>query len=93
MPFCAPSKVITNSQKRITGMEFYKTEQNDNNEWIEDKEQVIRIKCDFVISAFGSTLTDDGVRKAMEPVRFNRWGLPDVDPITMGTSEPWVFAG
>lgn len=29
----------------------------------------------------------------MAPVKFNRWGLPEVDPETMQTSEPWVFAG
>lgn len=46
-----------------------------------------------MISAFGSTLNNDSVRAAMEPVRFNRWGLPDIDPITMRTSEEWVFAG
>lgn len=93
MPFCSPAKVIRNSQGRLTGMEFYRTEQNENNEWIEDREQTIRIKCDYVISAFGSSLTDDSVKRAMQPIRFNRWGAPDVDPITMGTSEPWVFAG
>lgn len=29
----------------------------------------------------------------MAPIKFNRWGLPEVDPETMQTSEPWVFAG
>ncbi len=29
----------------------------------------------------------------MEPVRMNRWGLPEVDNSTMATSEPWVFCG
>lgn len=29
----------------------------------------------------------------MAPIKFNRWGLPAVDPETMQTSEPWVFAG
>ena len=93
MPFCSPSKVITNAHGRIVGMEFFKTEQNENNEWVEDREQCIKIKCDFVISAFGSSLCDSSVVKAMQPVRFNKWGLPDVDPVTMVTSEPWVFAG
>lgn len=30
---------------------------------------------------------------ALAPLRMNRWGLPDVDPMKMTTSEPWVFAG
>ena len=33
------------------------------------------------------------VVKAMEPLKFNKWGLPEVDPSTMCTSEPWVFCG
>lgn len=93
MPFCSPHKINTNSQNIITSMEFFRTELNENNEWIEDKEQVIKLKCDYVISAFGSTLTDDAVRRAIEPVKINRWGLPDIDPITMRSSEPDVFAG
>jgi dihydropyrimidine dehydrogenase (NADP+) len=94
MPFCSPSRVLTNDASgRITAMEFYRTEQNEAGEWIEDKDQLVRLKCDFVISAFGSTLNDTSVRDAMAPVKFNRWGLPEVDPITMQTSEPWVYAG
>ena len=93
MPFCSPSKVITNNQNRITGMEFFRTEQNENNEWIEDKDQTIKLKCDFIISAFGSTLNENTVIKAIEPVKLNRWGLPDINPVTMSTSIDWVFAG
>lgn len=33
------------------------------------------------------------VMEAMAPIRLNRWGLPDLDPESMQTSEPWVFAG
>ena len=29
----------------------------------------------------------------MEPVKINRWGLPQVNDETMETSEPWVFCG
>ena len=29
----------------------------------------------------------------MSPVRLNKWGTPDVDTLTMTTSEPWVFCG
>jgi dihydropyrimidine dehydrogenase (NADP+) len=93
MPFCSPHRVIKNNQNRIVGMEFYKTELNENNEWIEDHDQLIKLKCDYVISAFGSTLTDQDVREALMPIKFNRWGLPEVDQVTMCTSEPWVFAG
>lgn len=93
MPFCSPYKINTNFQNKITSMEFFKTELNESNEWIEDKEQVIKLKCDYVISAFGSTLTDDAIKRAIEPVKLNRWGLPDIDPITMRSSELDIFAG
>ena len=92
LPFCAPQKVHKNNS-RITAIEFHRTEQNENGEWIEDPEQVVKIKCDFIISAFGSGLTDENIKKAMAPIKFNKWNLPEINPETMGTSLPWVFAG
>lgn len=93
MPFASPYKVNANTQNKITSIEFYRTEQDENNEWVEDKDQIIKLKCDYVISAFGSTLSEDSIKMALEPIKFNRWGLPEVDPLTMCTSEPWVYAG
>jgi len=92
MPFCSPFKINATSNK-ITSMEFYRTELNEKNEWVEDKDQLIKLKCDYVISAFGSTLTDESIKKAIEPIKLNRWGLPDIDPVTMSSSEQDVFAG
>lgn len=93
MPFLSPKKINSNSQNKIISMEFHRTELNDNNEWLEDKEQLVKLKCDFVISAFGCTLTDDAVKRAMEPIQMNKWGLPDIDPVTMASSELDIFAG
>jgi len=92
MPFCSPHKINT-TNNRISSMEFFRTEQNEDNQWVEDKEQVIKLKCDYVISAFGSTLTTESIKKAIQPVKLNRWGLPDVDAVTMATSEEGIFAG
>lgn len=33
--------------------------QNDDDEWVEDEEQTLRLKTNYIISAFGSGLTDD----------------------------------
>jgi dihydropyrimidine dehydrogenase (NADP+) len=33
------------------------------------------------------------VVSALSPIRLNRWQLPDVDAVSMGTSEAWVYAG
>ena len=94
LPFCSPKKVIVNQAiGRISHVEFLRTEQTESGEWIEDQEQSIKLKCDFLISAFGSTLSDESIKKALEPIKMNKWGQPEVDAVTMTTSEPWVFAG
>lgn len=33
------------------------------------------------------------VMEAMKPLKFNKWGYPEVDHVTMVTSEPNVFCG
>ncbi|KAM6262372.1 dihydropyrimidine dehydrogenase [NADP(+)] [Porphyrio hochstetteri] len=92
LPFLSPRKVVLRGGQ-IVAMEFVRTEQDNEGNWKEDEDQVVRLKADVVISAFGSVLSDTKVREAMAPIKFNRWGLPEVDPETMQTSEPWVFAG
>ncbi|CAH3028556.1 unnamed protein product, partial [Porites evermanni] len=92
LPFLSPKKVHVKDGK-ICSMEFYKTEQLEDGTWIEDEEQTLKIKANFVISAFGSTLSDSDVIKALAPLKFNKWGLPEVDPDTMRSSEPGVFCG
>uniref|UniRef100_A0A8W8J4G9 Dihydropyrimidine dehydrogenase [NADP(+)] n=2 Tax=Magallana gigas TaxID=29159 RepID=A0A8W8J4G9_MAGGI len=92
LPFLAPRKVMTKNGV-IMGMEFVRTEQDDDGNWVEDEEEIIRIKANYIISAFGSGLTDSDVVDAMSPVKMNRWGTPEVDEQTMQTSEPWVFCG
>ncbi|XP_055886857.1 dihydropyrimidine dehydrogenase [NADP(+)]-like [Biomphalaria glabrata] len=92
LPFLAPRKVLVKNG-HIASMEFLRTEQNENGDWIEDEDQVIKLKVDFVISAFGSGITDSRLKEAMNPVKINKWGLPDVNPETMTTSEPDVFCG
>lgn len=44
-------------------------------------------------SAIAYCLSLFSVKEALSPIKFNKWGLPEVDPETMQTSEPWVFAG
>ena len=40
----------------IVAMEFCRTEQLDDGSWTIDDEQTVKLKADFVISAFGSEL-------------------------------------
>ncbi|XP_035270720.1 dihydropyrimidine dehydrogenase a, tandem duplicate 1 [Anguilla anguilla] len=92
LPFLSPREVIVKNG-RVSSMEFCRTEQTESGEWVEDEEQTVRLKADYIISAFGSMLNDPKVKEAMAPIKLNRWGLPDLNPETMQTSEPWVFAG
>lgn len=59
LPFMTPKKINVVGDK-IRSIEFIKTEQDpDTNEWFEDEEQGLTLKCEWVISAFGSTLLDE----------------------------------
>lgn len=57
LPFLAPREVIMKNG-RVVALQFCRTEQTNTGEWVEDEEQIVRIKADYIISAFGSGLTD-----------------------------------
>ena len=63
MPFLSPQNLqfLPNSSgvKKIRSIEFIRTEMDDDGNWIEDPEQTVVVKANFVISAFGSGLNDD----------------------------------
>lgn len=92
IPFMSPVKVITKNGK-ITHVEFCRTEKDDNGKWIEDLDQIVRLKANYVISAFGSCLMEQDTIQALAPVPLNTWGLPDIDEKTQQTSVKNVFAG
>ncbi|CAD5111842.1 DgyrCDS1106 [Dimorphilus gyrociliatus] len=93
MPFLLPKKVERKGDK-IWSLEFHRNVQNpDTNEWEEDDSQIVKLRVDYIISAFGSGLFDQEITKALSPLNLNRWGLPVVDDKTMTTSEQDVFCG
>lgn len=92
LPFMLPKKVITQNN-RIVSVEFYRTEQDENGDWKTDTDQMIRLKANFIISAFGSRLYDEKVIDALHPLKINRNGYLDVNPETMESSERGLFAG
>ncbi|RWS08476.1 dihydropyrimidine dehydrogenase-like [NADP(+)] [Dinothrombium tinctorium] len=92
LPFLVPHKVIVKNGK-ITAMEFLRTELDEKGNLTVDEEQKCRLKADFVISAFGSSLYDEDVLKAFHPLKFDENGLPEVDKRTMATDVPGVFCG
>lgn len=93
VPFMSPQEVIVKDGK-IIGLKMCRTEQLEDGEWIEDHDQIMQLKANFIISAFGSGLYDNDVIQAMSGVKFNRWGLPEVEDSSMqSVSEPRVFIG
>lgn len=93
LPFLSPKQVVVRSDGRISAMEFYRAEQSDDGQWTNDEDQLVRLKADFVISAFGSGLQDQDVIDALAPMEMNGLGVPVVDQRTMQSSVPWVFCG
>lgn len=92
IPFMSPVKVITKNDK-ITHVEFCRTEKDENGKWIEDFDQIVRLKANFIISAFGSGLLESDVIEALSPVPLNTWGLPDINEKTQQTTVENVFCG
>lgn len=57
MGFLSPHKVNVKDGK-IISVTFARTEQTEDGKWIEDKEQLVTLKTNYLISAFGSGLND-----------------------------------
>lgn len=96
IPFVAPKEVLLSGSSKIIGMEFYRTELVDDtgDEVVVDKDQMLRLKADFIISAFGSQIEDEDLIKALKPVELEpKSGLPKIDPQTMMTKTAGVFCG
>lgn len=93
LPYMAPKQVHLDASGRVKMLEFARTEQMLDGTWVTDEEQTACVRADFIISAFGSELNNCEVLDALEPLEFNRWGLPDVDEVTGATSCDDIFAG
>lgn len=57
LPFLSPRKVVVRGG-RIVAMQFVRTEQDEAGNWSEDEDQIVQLKADVIISAFGSVLSD-----------------------------------
>uniref|UniRef100_A0A069DXZ8 Dihydropyrimidine dehydrogenase [NADP(+)] n=1 Tax=Panstrongylus megistus TaxID=65343 RepID=A0A069DXZ8_9HEMI len=92
MPFLTPKQVILKDGK-ISVIEFYRTEAQEDGSWAADKDQILKLKADFLISAFGSSLTNNSVIEALQPLKLTEQGLPVLNPIHLSTNVPGVFCG
>ncbi|KAL9650509.1 hypothetical protein ABK040_004728 [Willaertia magna] len=82
MPNCIPKQVIMRDG-RIVALECWKTDVDENGKLVIDDDQFIRLKCDFIVSAFGSTIESENLVKACQPAIVNSYGKVDVNFDTM----------
>lgn len=94
LPFHQPKRVVLDKDGRICALEMYKMEKNSKGDYDVDEDQFLKIKCDFVISAFGSAVESKALVAALEPLKLNSSGTADVDPLTLRSkAAPWLYAG
>lgn len=102
MPYVRPFQADSTDSGHLKSVQFYRLDEVDDGgdgeevRLVEDRDQVMILKCDFLISAVGYVLQDQTVIDALSPLKWhdsseNRTLL--VNPETMQTSEEWVFAG
>ncbi|KYQ92216.1 dihydropyrimidine dehydrogenase [Tieghemostelium lacteum] len=92
LPYVLPKAVIQRDG-RVVAMEFYKTDKNEDGTYGVDEDQFFRIKCDYIISAFGSQVISP-IADACKPLQFNKWGTADIDPMTMQSRhDEMLFCG
>ncbi|KAG5899483.1 hypothetical protein JTB14_015194 [Gonioctena quinquepunctata] len=92
MGFLSPHSVQMKNEK-ISSVTFARNEQTEDGKWVQDNEQLITIKANFLISAFGSGLENQDMVDALKPLKLTEENLPVVDPLTMQCSHPRVWCG
>eukprot|EP01117_Protostelium_nocturnum_P020930 TRINITY_DN976_c0_g1_i1.p1 TRINITY_DN976_c0_g1~~TRINITY_DN976_c0_g1_i1.p1 ORF type:complete len:1015 (+),score=397.43 TRINITY_DN976_c0_g1_i1:95-3139(+) len=92
IPFSLPKQVVTRNGK-IVALELYKMDFNEGGELVVDEDQFSRIKCDFIISAFGSQMPTQ-LSSALSPLTLDKMGCARVNPDTGNSLDaPWLFCG
>ena len=92
LPYCQPKEVLLDPvTKKVRAVCMWKMEKNADGSWERDDDQLLTIKCDFVISAFGSKIGHT-LSEELEKVAEMNWGTLKVDE-SMQTRTPGFFAG
>jgi len=92
MGFLSPHSV-TLKENRIHTITFARTIDVPDGNWVTDTEQLTTLKANFIITAFGSSLSDPSMITALSPLKLTQWNTPVVNTETMQTSAPNVFCG
>lgn len=100
LPFMSPKKVFLNEHgTHIRAIEFHKTDllQDDQDAIDVDDEQIVKLRADYIISAFGSEINDQDLIEALAPLKLNPSSRdklePPVKPETLETNIEGVFCG
>eukprot|EP00163_Fabomonas_tropica_P009643 TRINITY_DN1946_c0_g1_i2.p1 TRINITY_DN1946_c0_g1~~TRINITY_DN1946_c0_g1_i2.p1 ORF type:complete len:890 (+),score=358.61 TRINITY_DN1946_c0_g1_i2:774-3443(+) len=91
IPYASPESLVAKNGK-LYAIKFLRNElQEDGVSYKPDPEQPFTLKCDFVITAFGST-TGDEIQTACAPATF-KWGYAEVDENGVCADAPWLTFG
>lgn len=96
VPFVAPKQVhLSSSDGKLVGIDFYRTDYDERtNKMSICRDQIVKLRADFVISAFGSQLESEDLIEALDGIELDETTkLPIVDPETLVTSQPGVYCG
>uniref|UniRef100_A0A068WJR7 Dihydropyrimidine dehydrogenase [NADP(+)] n=1 Tax=Echinococcus granulosus TaxID=6210 RepID=A0A068WJR7_ECHGR len=97
LPNLVPQEVHLGAGGQISELSLVRRERDDDGSWYTDPEQVVKLKVDVIITAYGAELNDADVVSAMEGVKLApsgfSAGLPVVDAKTMRTNLPDVWCG
>ncbi|XP_044748959.1 dihydropyrimidine dehydrogenase [NADP(+)] [Coccinella septempunctata] len=90
--FLTPHSVNVKGGK-IISVTFARREQDENGQWVVDKEQLTTLKANYVITAFGSGIESQEIKDALSPIKLTKWNLPEIDTNTLATSHQQVWCG
>ncbi|KAI3385383.1 hypothetical protein SNEBB_009853 [Seison nebaliae] len=94
IPFSLPKHVELDGEGKIKSMKFVRNEfDDDDDKWKEIDDSEFKLKCSFLISAFGSHIEDDDLLDALKPLKLNKWNEPLVDENNCKTNIENVFCG
>ena len=95
LPFSSPKEVIVDADSgRVKAIEFFRTDIDEEGKYYVDEEQWSRVKADFIITAFGSSLKSQALRDALAPATYESWGEIKHDDTTMvSEAAEWLFTG
>ena len=66
IPYSLPKEIIKNDKGICTGVRFYQYTKDHKGEYEVQKDEIINIKCDYLITAFGSETSQPAIRKILE---------------------------